>query len=331
MSRFAKVPIDPARWMLRNVVHDSTPPDAVCILELTTALVAGDLPSWSQREWGRRWKCSTSRVRRIVDLVAEQYPNTTQTGPEQYANTLRECFPHLMARKRTASEQHPNTTQTTRARSSLRERDGEEEEENNRELSAPPVASEPAAAPTEKPSPTPKPKSKRDAEAEQGVAVLEALRAEHHQAATGTKPRGAWATGKVGKDKRAKVKRYLQEIREAEVGDPLAVLEAVGRWVYLAQRADWLRERSDPLASMLGGKPTTRHSRTLEALDWSEGKSPIRKPSAAPRSQQGGFQARLRAMRSDAQPERVVINPEAAPADDLFGGPFNHPTAESAK
>ena len=115
------VDTDAIRWMLRNVKHAESPPDAVCLMELAGALVIGELPSMTQREWSQRWKCGRGKVRRIASKVADHY----RTSNEHYRTTLTECFPHLTR----ANEPTPNTTGPIRARSfKEEEKEGEGQE-----------------------------------------------------------------------------------------------------------------------------------------------------------------------------------------------------------
>lgn len=108
------VDTDAIRWMLRNVKHSECPPDAVCMMELAGALVIGELPSMTQREWSERWHCGRGKVRRIASKVADHYRTTN----EHYRTTLLESFPHLTRTNGPAA----NTTGPTRARSSLKKK-----------------------------------------------------------------------------------------------------------------------------------------------------------------------------------------------------------------
>jgi hypothetical protein len=115
--RFTPVPLAAARWMVRNVTHTETPPDAVLVMELGALLVSGDLPSWSQNELAGRWRCGRGVVRRIASMLANQYRTMTGPASDHYRTTLRECFRHLAS----VDEPRPNhdrtTTEPTRARS----------------------------------------------------------------------------------------------------------------------------------------------------------------------------------------------------------------------
>ena len=111
--------------------------------------------------------------------------------------------------------------------------------------------------------------SKADREAQEGLDRLRRVRADLHTEATGKPTRGVWAQGKVGAKLARQVRAYLAELRDAELGEPLDVLETVARWVYLGPD-DFFRRRPDPLGSMLGGNPTTRNARAQAALDWAD-------------------------------------------------------------
>lgn len=173
-----------------------------------------------------------------------------------------------------------------------------------------------------KPPTKPKPKPKATQEAEQGLAMLAAVRTEHHKATTGRAIRGRWGAPetKTGEKLVRQVAGYLRELREAELGEPpLDVLQAVARWVYLGPN-DFFRRRPDPLGSMLGGNPTTRQARAVEALDWHQQGCPSNAPARSPSRGRGrgrGHDSYGAALEELTQPQsapaRKVINPEVAP------------------
>ena len=251
---FAMVDTDAIRWMLRNVQHAESPPDAVCLMELAGALVIGELPSMTQREWSQRWKCGRGKVRRIASKVADHYRTTN----EHYRTTITECFPHLTR----VNEPALNTTGPIRARSFK-----EEEKEKEATARQPKAAGSIPFPGQDKPAPPEK------TEAEKGLDILREIRTEHHQAATGSKPRGVYcSSGKAKAAMLVRVKRYLGEVKGAQYGEPLEVLRTYAEWVYLGPDPFW-RNTSDPLGQALGGKandPTNRLARTVAALDWQD-------------------------------------------------------------
>jgi len=297
---FMKVDLHAGRWMLRQVTHERTPVDVICQMELTAALVGGDLPSWSQRQWADRWKCSTWKVRKMVDAVALHYPHQTvaagyQTPANGYANTLCECFPHLRSLPPNKDQTKPNKNQTTCALPIIKEEEVEVEVEKQ------PAAQAPA------PVSPPKAKSPKAIEAEQGLACLRTLRAELHQAATGKRHTASWGKGAAGKVLASKVTRLLAECREREIQvEPLACLEALARWVYGAPGADWLRSRSSPLVDALGGNALTRASRVDDALAWVAGGQAKSRPIKSRGKPGQGWLDKL----SEKQdgPERHIVN-----------------------
>ena len=285
-----------ARWMLRKVTYTETPPDAVCQMELAAALIGGDLPSWSQRQWADRWCCSTWKVRKVVDVVAKHYPNTNQTDANRYPNTLRQCFPHLSTQPPTKTKRRPNADQTTCALPITKEVEVEVEKQQ--------------AAQAPAPVSTPKAKSPKALEAEQGLACLRTLRGELHQGATGKRHTANWGQGAAGAVLARKVSRLLDECRGREL-DPLPCLEALARWVYGAPGADWLRSRSSPLVDALGGNALTRASRVDDALAWVAGgqsKSSSIKSKGRTRPQDEPPSAWDSCLTETTEIERTVIN-----------------------
>ena len=297
MSPFVKVDLSAVRWMLRQVTYDSTPPDAVCQMEITAALVAGDLPSWSHREWATRWHCSPWKVRKHAEAVANQYPTTDQPRTNQYPTTLRQCFPHLSAPPVTKSNHGPTKDQPTNARIPY-EKKSRVEGEKQQAAQAPARVS------------TPKVKSPKALEAEQGLECLRTLRGELHQGATGKRHTANWGKGAAGAVLARKIARLLDECRGREL-DPLPCLEALARWVYGAPGADWLRSRSSPLVDALGGNALTRASRVDDALAWVAGGQVESRPTKSggrtrPQDEPPG--AWDACLTETTETERIVIN-----------------------
>lgn len=272
-DRFVSVDLDMALWVLDNMRHDSRPPDAHMVMEMTAAMMDGRLHRYTQRAWQSRWSCSRTKVRDIADKVADRYltfakdqdRSGKRPAKDQWGTTLLQSFPHLSKRCEPAKDQ-PRTEQgPTRARSLLRR----EEEEGRRTPARQPRADGSIPFPgQDKPAAPPE-----KTEAEKGLDILREIRTEHHQAATGSKPRGVYAaSGKAKAALLARVKRYLGEVKGAQYGEPLEVLRTYAEWVYLGPDPFW-RGTSDPLGQALGGKandPTNRLARTVAALDWQD-------------------------------------------------------------
>lgn len=143
----------------------------------------------------------------------------------------------------------------------------------------PPAPRAPSLFP-EPPAPEPKPKArspkppkpKPPTDADRGVELLHAVRLDLHEDAMQRKPLGTWcAKGKTRAALKLRVDRFLREVRAEQLGEPLEVLEALARWTYLSDRADWLRDTGEPLDKTLGGKandPISRMRRAREAIEW---------------------------------------------------------------
>ena len=306
MKPFAKVDLDAARWMLRRTTYTETPPDAICQLELAAALVGGDLPSWSHREWADRWHCSPWKVRKHAEAVANQYPTTDQPRTNQYPTTLRQCFPHLSTPLPTKTNQKPTRNQPTNARLPYEKKREEVEVEEQQAPQAAPddlqELSDLSKALKAEPSP-------KQVETDQGIACLRTLRDEYLRGQG--KKASSWGKAK-GTQKR--VGRFLTECRaradELEA-TPLEALEALGRWVFGAPDAQWLRQRSSPLEQALGGPAgddSTRMARAKDALAWvAGGQSAAAKPPQR-REKQTGWLDRLSEKQTGAPAGRTVIN-----------------------
>ena len=172
---------------------------------------------------------------------------------------------------------------------------------------------------TQDPKPKPTKRSARLQLADQGLQVLRDARVEHHARAMGSMPKGVWMRPgtKATTAATRKVDRFLVEVAQAEVGDPLEVIQALAEWAYRSPDAAWLRKPgAEPLLQMLGGKandPTNRLDRARRALAWKANPS-----TPAHRSGYGGQNGSTAAgqllagcMRREDNPERIVIDPGA--------------------
>lgn len=292
---FVKVDLEDALWVLDNIRYTERPPDARCTLELTAAMMDGRLQRYTQRAWAARWHCSRGKVRSIAAKVAATcWPGhqwTTQGPPkDQWGTTLGLSFQHLTSQSVTTQgppKDHPRTY--TCALPLKKERPKKEEEQQSA-----------------------KPLTAKQQEALQGLDCLRTLRTELHQKAMGKATRGKWVAGKASeKATLAKIARFLGEVREADIHPkPLAALEALARWAYLAPGAAWLRNGSDPLGHALGGKandPSKRMERAVAALDWVDGGQAARSPQKPAKGNAGGLSFRERLTQQQPN-ERVYVN-----------------------
>ena len=305
-------------------------------LDLAVLISTGRIKNLSVRKLAERWGWPKSTVARRLANGVGQIWDSSGTVAGQDRDTQRPTASVSSKSRGTVAGQDRDNS-GTRARSSLEreEEEGREERVSAKADEALPPAAEPPAdsAPPPAPKPEPKPKPAKVLEAENGLQRLAGVREALHTQATGRQTRGRWGTGKAGAKLVRQVRAYLDEIKESELGEPLDVLETVARWVYLGPD-DFFRRRPDPLGSMLGGTPTTRLGRAVDALDWAAG-SPSHpakpRPQARGKPTQASFLERIQAMRQQQPAARRVVNDEPPPPDDPFADHchFDHPAPGS--
>jgi len=311
--------------MLRNVKHEATPPDAVCLLELGSALISGDLDSWSHREWGKRWGCSRNKVKRIASMLFEDYSGT------DYEPELLAAFPHLDAppKDNTRTGKGQKRPTTTEQDQGVSERDAPPPPANARrkDQRAPDPLTDldqdlevqhsgdlfnPAPAPAPAPSPL-------DTVAEAWEALW-AERVALGKHAAGGAPRG----GRFGKGARAQIAKALKTQTAAD-------LVLVARWAFQsdefhAKAALRGEEAGKVLNSYLTPesvyRPTKFASKRRLAAMWQERGAPLDRHLGKPAPKPGQWQTGQWAKTS--APERKVINPDGHEPHDAVEAEIFH-------
>lgn len=233
-------------------------------MDLAILTASGRLDDLSVRDLAKRWGWPRSTAARKVKEGVGRIWDSSGTLVGQERDTPTKVEPAQLVAAGTDLGQERDSS-GTHARSSLESRREEREE---RTPARQPKADGSIPFPgQDKPAPVEK------TEAEKGLDILREIRTEHHQAATGSKPRGVYcSSGKAKAAMLVRVKRYLGEVKGAQYGEPLEVLRTYAEWVYLGPDSFW-RATSDPLGQALGGKandPTNRLARTVAALDWQD-------------------------------------------------------------
>ena len=117
--------------------HDSRPPDAVMLMELSALVVSGDLAGWSQRELASRWRVGQSTLRRVAKACLEHYRSATGAGAEHYRSTILQWMPALSPPPRSATGALPERNRNdTRAVEEEVDRD-QDQDQDSTEPSAP--------------------------------------------------------------------------------------------------------------------------------------------------------------------------------------------------
>lgn len=269
-------------------------------MDLAILTASGRLEDLSVRDLSTRWGWPRSTTARKVKQGVGRIWDSSGTEVGQQRDTPAQVQPANSDGVGTPVGQKRDTC-GTHARSSL---ENEETTKSKREQQSA------------------KPLTAKQQEALQGLDCLRTLRTELHQKAMGKATRGKWAAGKASeKATLAKIARFLGEVREADIHpEPLAALEAMGRWAYLAPGAAWLRNGSDPLGHALGGKandPTRRLRDARDALDWIDGGKSTRSPQKPAKAHWSDV---LSPSEAAPTPARRIVNENPESEGSIFGG-----------
>jgi hypothetical protein len=297
---FVKVRCD--EWLQRAALvqwGDQRAPVLWVEMDLAILTATGRLDDLSVRDLAKRWGWPRSTTARKVKEGVGRIWDSSGTLVGQERDTPAEVEPAQSTDAGTAVGQQWDSS-GTRAQSSI---ESKKRLESQREQQA--------SKENDKPSP-------KQLETAQGIACLRTLRDEHLRGQG--KKASSWGKAK-GTEKR--VGRFLSECRARQEeldAEPLACLEALGRWVFDAPAAEFWRRLPSPLEKVLGGKANDdcdRMARAKEALAWVAGGQSTTPEPKPRRGKPEHWSVQLaREQAEAAERERTVITPDPR----LFGG-----------
>jgi hypothetical protein len=274
-------------------------------MDLAILTASGRLEDLSVRDLSTRWGWPKSTTARKVKQGVGRIWDSSGTVVGQERDTPAQVQPAKSDGVGTVVGQQRDSS-GTHARSSI-------ENEERLEVREQQTAQAPdVSLPTE-----PKKLSPTQQQTADGIACLQTLRGDYLT----SKGKRASSWGKA-KGTQTRVARFLMECRrnEKELGaTPLETLEALGRWVFGAPGAQWLRDGSTPLEKALGGPvkdDSTRKARALDALAWVKGGQSKSGPPKSSRGKPEHWSVQLAREQAGETPERINITPESR----LFGG-----------
>ena len=101
----------------RTHVYEAPPPRWVMVAEVRAICVAGELPAWSQRQFGKRWGVSTKVVRSV--LVAAMRGTAEEPELARVGTAITERFPALAGAFEPPRNRRGTAEEPSRARSFL--------------------------------------------------------------------------------------------------------------------------------------------------------------------------------------------------------------------